>query len=88
MITNSITIKNHKIKLTTEPQTSPTGREFRLSGIKYDLAKAPKYANGIYNHATYYTFLYLDDNSFFGFYFDVDGNFVSKLNHGDVLKLN
>jgi len=48
-----ITIKNHKIKLTTEPQTSPTGREFRLSGIKYDLSKAPKFTNGVFNHATY-----------------------------------
>jgi hypothetical protein len=81
-----ITIKAHKIKLTTEPQTSPTGRQFRLSGIKYDLTKPPKYANGLLNHATYYTFVYLDDNSFFGFYFDSENNFVEKLNHADILK--
>ena len=75
-----ITIKNNKISLNpNEVQISPLGRKFRLSGIKIDYSKPPKYINGNAKHCTTYTFIYTDTQELFGFYFDEYDKFLYKL---------
>jgi hypothetical protein len=85
---DTITVKNIKINLDIiNPQTSTLGREFILSSVKLDISKSPKYIDKMYRHCTWYTFKYLDDNSFFSFYFDEYNNFVHKLNHIETLNI-
>lgn len=77
---DTITIKNNKISLNpNEIQISPLGRQFRLSGIKIDYSKTPKYINNNARHCTTYTFIYLDTQELFSFYFDEYDKFVCKL---------
>lgn len=77
---NHIAIKNNKISLKpNEVQISPLGREFRLSGISIDYSKPPKWINGNTRHCTAYTFIYLDRQELFSFYFDEYDKFVCKL---------
>lgn len=77
---NHITIKNNKISLNpNEIQISPLGREFRISGISIDYSKPPKYIKGNARHCTTYTFIYLDTQELFSFYFDEYDKFVCKL---------
>lgn len=84
----SILVKNNKIYLDTiNPQISPLGREFRLSGISIDVSKQPKYIDKMYKHCTSYIFIYTDNQELFGFYFDEYNNFKHKLNHEEVQKL-
>ena len=54
-------------------------REFRLSGIKIDYSKPPKWINGNAKHCTTYTFIYLDTQELFSFYFDEYDKFVNKI---------
>ena len=77
---DTITIKNNKISLNpNEIQISPLGREFRLSGISSDYSKPQKWINGNAKHCTTYTFIYLDTQELFSFYFDEYDKFVCKL---------
>ena len=88
---SKIFVKSREISLNpNEVQISPLGREFRLSGIKIDYTKTPKFLRkyGVYWHATSYIFKYLDNDEFFGFYFDIFDNFSHKINHEGVLKLS
>lgn len=76
---DTIKIKNKKISLNpNEIQISPLGREFRLSGIKIDYSKPPKWINNNARHCTTYTFIYLDTQELFSFYFDEYDKFLSK----------
>ena len=76
---DTITIKNNKISLNpNEVQISPLGREFRLSGIAIDYSKPHKYIKGNARHCTTYTFIYLDTQELFSFYFDEYDKFVCK----------
>ncbi len=54
-------------------------REFRLSGIKIDYSKPPKYINNNARHCTTYTFIYLDTQELFSFYFDEYDKFLNKI---------
>ena len=54
-------------------------KEFRLSGIKIDYSKPPKYINNNSRHCTTYTFIYLDTQELFSFYFDEYDKFLYKL---------
>ena len=54
-------------------------KEFRLSGIKIDYSKPPKYINNNARHCTTYTFIYLDTQELFSFYFDEYDKFLYKL---------
>ena len=75
-----ISVKNKKINLDPiNEQISPLGREFRLSGISIDYSKPPKYINNNTRHCTTYTFIYLDTQELFSFYFDEYDKFVCKL---------
>jgi hypothetical protein len=74
-------------KRTPEIQLGANGRELRLSGVRLDLTKPPKYLNGMYCHYYWITYIYLDNNSFFGYYFEPNDNVLHKLTHDEVLKL-
>lgn len=77
---SKIFVKNREISLNpNEIQISPLGREFRLSGISIDRTKRPKYINGNAGHCTIYTFIYLDTQELFSFYFDEYDKFVNKI---------
>lgn len=76
---SKIFVKNRELSLNpNKMQISPLGREFRLSGIKIDYSKKPKYINGNARHCTTYTFIYLDTKELFSFYFDEYDKFVCK----------
>ena len=77
---SKIFVKNREISLNpNEIQISPLGREFRLSGISIDYSKSPKYINNNARHCTTYTFIYLDTQELFLFYFDEYDKFLYKL---------
>ena len=78
---SKIFVKSREISLNpNEIQISPLGREFRLSGIKIDYSKPPKYINNNARHCTTYTFIYLDTKELFSFYFDEYDKFLNKIN--------
>lgn len=84
----TLTVKDQQIHL--DPflvQTSKLGREFKLIGIKIDYEAPPVFINKMYIHCTYYFFKYLDDNSYFGLYFDQYDKIKHKLTHQEVLEL-
>ena len=77
---SKIFVKSRELSLNpNEIQISPLGREFRLSGISIDYSKPPKYINNNARHCTTYTFIYLDTQELFSFYFDEYDKFVCKL---------
>ena len=77
---SKIFVKSREISLNPNKiQISPLGREFRLSGIKIDYSKPPKYINNNARHCTTYTFIYLDTQELFSFYFDEYDKFVNKI---------
>ena len=77
---SKIFVKNRELSLNpNEIQISPLGREFRLSGISIDYSKPPKYINNNARHCTTYTFIYLDTQELFSFYFDEYDKFLYKL---------
>jgi len=69
-------------------QVSNLGREFKLSGVRIDYSKNQKWIDGKPFHCTYYIFKYLDDGTFFGFYFDEHDIFLHKLTHKEVKELH
>ena len=76
---SKIFVKNRELSLNpNEIQISPLGREFRLSGISIDYSKPPKWINNNARHCTTYTFIYLDTQELFSFYFDEYDKFVCK----------
>ena len=78
---SKIFVKNRELSLNpNEIQISPLGREFRLSGISIDYSKSPKYINNNARHCTTYTFIYLDTQELFSFYFDEYDKFLNKIN--------
>lgn len=78
---SKIFVKSRELSLNpNEIQISPLGREFRLSGISIDYSKPPKYINGNARHCTAYTFIYLDTQELFSFYFDEYDKFLNKIN--------
>jgi hypothetical protein len=76
---NYIKIKETKIYLDDRIQTSPLGRDFRLSSIQKDLQVPSKWLGGVECWCWIYRFRYLDNDHFFGFYFGYDGKFLYKL---------
>ena len=77
---SKIFVKSREISLNpSEIQISPLGRDFRLSGIKIDYSKPPKYINNNARHCTTYTFIYLDTQELFSFYFDEYDKFLNKI---------
>ena len=84
MSENFIKIKETKIYLDDRIQTSPLGKQYRLSAIKMNNERPPKYIDKEYRKYYYYVFKYSDD-SFFGFEFDYNNKFHRKLDHNEVL---
>ena len=77
---SKIFVRNREISLNpNEIQISPLGREFRLSGISIDYSKSPKYINNDARQCTTYTFIYLDTQELFSFYFDEYDEFLNKI---------
>jgi len=79
MSKNFIMINKQKVYIDHRIQTSPLGRDFIISGIGKDATKEPKYLQGVWRWCWIYTFKYLDDGSFFGFYFDYNDVFSHKI---------
>ena len=79
MSENFIKIKETKIYLDDRIQTSPLGREFRLSSIQKDLQVPSKWLGGVECWCWIYRFRYLDTDGFFGFYFDYNNKFLYKI---------
>ena len=77
---SKIFVKSREISLNPNGiQISPLGREFRLSGISIDYSKPPKWINNNAMHCTTYTFIYLDTQELFSFYFDEYDKFLNKI---------
>ncbi len=69
-----------KLNLDFNPQTSPSGRLIRLSGIGKNLQVPEKYINKGYKNHWIYTFRYLDEqDGFVSFEFDYNDKFLHKL---------
>lgn len=79
MSENFIKIKETKIYLDDRIQTSPLGRDFRLSRIQKDLQVPSKWLGGVECWCWIYCFRYLDTDGFFAFYFDYNNKFLYKL---------
>ena len=79
MLKNYIQIKEKKIYLDDRVQVSPLGREFRISKIEKDLKKPSKWIDRVESWCWIYTFIYLDDKTFFRFYFEYGDKFSHKL---------
>lgn len=72
-----LNIKNNKILLNFDPQTSPYGRPFRLSGIAKNTQVMTKWINGSYKNHWLYTFMFTDEiGGFIDFEFDYFDKFV------------
>lgn len=76
---NYIKVKDQKLYLHFEPQTAPSGRLFRHSGIRKDLTKPEKWLDGMYCSCYIYTFIYLDNKEIFEFYFEYQDQFSHKI---------
>jgi len=75
-----LNIKNNKILLNFDPQTSPQGRPFRLSGIARNTQVMAKWINGGYKNHWLYTFMFTDEiGGFITFEFDYYNNFVGYI---------
>ena len=75
-----ITLNKIKLNLNFEPQTSPSRRPIRLSGIGKNLQVPEKYINKAYKNHWIYTFRYLDEkDGFVSFEFDYNDKFLHKL---------
>jgi len=72
-----IEIKDAKIYLDGETQTSKLGRPFRLSGIAKNIDIPSKWMGNIERWNWIYTFIYLDDQGgSFNVEIDYDNNFI------------
>ena len=75
-----ILIKDFKLNLNFEEQTSPNGRPIRLSGIAKNAKLPEKWVKGKYKNHWIYTFRYLDkQDGFVSFEFDYYDKFLCKL---------
>jgi len=85
----SHTYKNFTFRKSTEIQTAPSSRPFRLSGTRLDLTTEPKYLKNLnlYSHNYYDIYIFTDNNELFGFYLDANGNILHKLNDEEIKKL-
>lgn len=79
MASNFIKVKDNKLYLDNRIQISPLGREFRFTRIEKDLKKPSKWLGGIECWCWIYTFIYLDTNQLFGFYYEYNNQFSHKL---------
>lgn len=78
-MSNYIKVKQTKLYLDQRVQISPLGREFRFTRIEKDLQKPSKWLGGMEMWCWIYTFIYLDNNQLFGFYFEYNNQFSHKL---------
>ncbi len=76
-----------ELNLSITPQLSKLGRPYRLSAIAKNLQVPSKWFNRVDCWHWYYFFIYIDDNSLFGFEFDYNDNFLKKLNHEETRKI-
>jgi hypothetical protein len=76
--------KGNRIYTDTREQIAPSGRAFRLSGVKIDATKAPIFKNKMYLHNYSITYRYIGTDEFFGFYFDANDKLIYKLNDDQV----
>jgi hypothetical protein len=80
-------MKPSELNLSITPKLSKLGRPYRLSAIAKNLQVPSKWINRVDCWHWYYVFIYTDDNSFFGFEFDYQDNFVQKFNHEGTRKI-
>jgi hypothetical protein len=80
-------MKPFELNLSITPQLSKLGRPYRLSAIVKNLQVSCKWINKVEHWHWFYVFVYTDDNSFFGFEFDYQDNFVQKFNHEGTRKI-
>lgn len=79
--------KGNRIYTDSREQIAPSGRAFRLSGVKKDLTKAPIFKNKMYLHNYFITFRYIGTDEFFGFYFDANDVLQYKISDKEVKEL-
>lgn len=85
---NTLNVKGHTIQINPDLiQKSKLNRDFKLRTILIDYSKPPVYTDGMQMHHTYYIFKYLDDNSFFGLYFDGYNQVKHKLSNEECLEV-
>jgi len=80
-------MKPTELNLSITPKLSKLGRPYRLSAIAKNLQEPSKWLNKVEHWHWYYVFIYTDDNSFFGFEFDYNDNFIQKFNHEATRKI-
>jgi hypothetical protein len=80
-------MKPTDLNLSITPELSKLGRQYRLLSIAKNLQVASKWINKVEHWHWYYFFIYTDDNSFFGFEFDYNDNFVQKFNDEGTRKI-
>jgi hypothetical protein len=80
-------MKPSELNLSITPKLSKLGRPYRLLSIAKNLQMSSKWINRVEHWHWYYFFIYTDDNSFFGFEFDYQDNFVQKFNHEGTRKI-
>lgn len=70
----TFTLNQKQYQLTTEPQTSPKGRQFVNVGVEKDLRYPDKWVKGVAQNRWILTFKYLDNNEYFRLEMDYDGS--------------
>jgi hypothetical protein len=80
-------MKPTELNLSITPKLSKLGRPYRLSCIAKNLQHPSKWINKVEHWHWYYMFLYTDDNSYVGFEFDYNDNFIQKFNHEATRKI-
>ena len=80
-------MKPTELNLSITPKLSKLGRPYRLSCIAKNLQQPSKWINKVEHWHWYYMFLYTDDNSYVGFEFDYNDNFIQKFNHEATRKI-
>jgi len=72
----------------TREQLAPSGKTFRLSGVKIDYSKPAIWKNNMYLHNYYITFRYVGSYEFFGFYFDANDVLQYKISDEKVKNID
>ena len=80
-------MKPTDLNLSITPQLSKLCRPYRQLMNPKNLQVASKWINKVEHWHWYYFFIYTDDNSYVGFEFDYNDNFIQKFNDEETRKI-